>query len=117
MKKPLGRRLLLDALQDAEAPLPALKLSRECGLTEMATRNFLRQLVEANLVIASGIRPLLYSWREKNLVSPEKAVLPKRVSVTFQWREKRNPSNIIRITISGLPPGELVATEDLRQST
>jgi hypothetical protein len=108
----IGRRRLLDVLQYATAPLPALKLSQECKLTEVATRTFLRLLVDAKLVIASGKRPLLYSWREKNLVPVEKAVEPKRVSVTVLWREKQNPSNVIRITISGLPPGRLERDED-----
>ena len=108
MSRTRGRTDLLDILQNGEKPLSALRLSQECKITEMATRTFLRQLVEANLVIASGTRPLLYSWREKNLVPVENAVDPKRVSVTFRWREKQNPGNVIRITIAGLPPGELL---------
>jgi predicted ArsR family transcriptional regulator len=109
MSRTRGRTDLLDILQHGEVPLSALKLSQECKLTEMAARTFLRQLVDEKLVTASGARPLLYSWREKGLVSVEKAVEPKRVSVTIRWREKQNPSNVIRITISGLPPGEMMA--------
>ena len=112
MSRTRGRADLLDILQHGEVPLSALKLSQECKLTEMATRTFLRQLVDEKLVTASGTRPRLYSWREKNLVPVESAVEPKRVSVTFRWREKQNPSNVIRITIYGLPPGEMLAPED-----
>jgi hypothetical protein len=113
MKRTHRRRKMLDLLQSQTVPLPALKLSQECKLTEVATRDFLRQLVEENLVIVSGTRPLLYSWREKNLVSAEQSVPRKQASVTFRWRDDQNPSNVIRITIAGLPPGHLLAEGDI----
>jgi hypothetical protein len=108
-----GRRLLLDILQDAKAPMSALKLSREGRLTEMATRTFLGKLVEAALVTASGETPILYSWTDKGLVDPRKAVTPKRrETVTFRWEDHENPGNIIGITIAGLPPGRIVRDDE-----
>jgi hypothetical protein len=111
-----GRKRLLDLLQNAKVPLSALKLSREGRLTEMATRTFLQKLIEVEIVTASGEDPILYSWTEKGLVDPEKAVIPKRrETVTFRWEDHENPGNIIRITISGLPPGKIAQDDDSEQ--
>jgi hypothetical protein len=111
-----GRKRLLELLQDAKVPLSALKLSREGCLTEMATRTFLQRLVEVGIVTASGDDPILYSWTDKGLVNPKKAVIAKRrETVTFRWEDHENPSNIIRITISGLPPGKIARDDDSEQ--
>jgi hypothetical protein len=87
------------------------KLAAACRMTEMATRNFLGKLIRLHLVVTSGKRPLRFSWAGKGLVEEKDIIIFKpRTSVTLRWQDKENPETVIRITVSGLPPGRLIKT-------